>query len=508
MERASATRFAAASRNARPARPERRRIRGDLGEPIVAGVLASIDEAFDEIYGGLGVEPKFPHISALALLLLQAQSRRDQARMNMLMKTLRAMASGGMYDHVEGGFFRYSTTRDWSVPHYEKMLEDHAGLLPIYARSWALTRDEVLLSALRSSLDYLARTLRDEQTGLFAGSQDADEHYYTLERDERKALEEPYVDRTVYVNWNAGMASALFAAARALGDSELSQQGGRILDSIDAGLRDTRGLCFHFRRPGEDPELSDLLVDQAAYLRALLDAHETTGEPRFVQRAAAHAKVTLDVFATPEGTLADRAGAADQPGMIKLLDRPLAENAQVADSLLRLAAITADEAWAERARTMLRAFSERYERQKFFAAPYAIAVARAIAPQTSVMLVGTVGKTQALRETALRAAHPLLTIGSLEDGDPGLPARGFIAGREATAYVCSGRTCGPPIADPAELAKALAALSTSAASRTAVEVRCSRCASPDGALPRAYGRPISMYARPTPKTPRVASSIP
>jgi uncharacterized protein YyaL (SSP411 family) len=428
---------------------------GELSETIVQTVLASIDDAFDDVHGGLGTDQKFPHVPSLALLLLQAQLARDERRMNMLMKTLRAMAAGGMYDHVEGGFFRYSTTRDWSVPHFEKMLEDHAGLLPVYAQAWRLTHDDVLLTALQTSLAYLQETLQDPQNGLFAGSQDADEHYYTLDRSQRRELAAPYVDRTVYVNWNAGMASALSACARAMGDGDLSLQAGRILDAIDAELRDARGLCFHFRRPGEQPELSDLLTDQSAYLKALIDAHEVTGQPRFLARAAAHAQATAEVFGTPDGPFVDRAGAPDQPGMLQLIDRPLAENAQLADSFLRLAALTGEEHWAARARAVLRAFSERYEQQKFFASSYAAAVARAIVPEASVMLVGTIDKTAELRETALRAGGPLLAIGSIEPGDPALAARGFLAGREATAYVCSGRACGPPIAQAPELVKAL-----------------------------------------------------
>ena len=85
-----------------------------------------------------------------------------------------------MYDHVEGGFFRYSTTQDWSVPHFEKMLEDHAGLLSALALAG---EGEILDSATA----YLDGVLRDPATGLYAGSQDADERYYTRRRRPRRA---------------------------------------------------------------------------------------------------------------------------------------------------------------------------------------------------------------------------------------------------------------------------------------------------------------------------------
>src|SRR5579875_3527969 len=95
---------------------------------------AEIADGFDPEYGGFGYEPKFPQTDALELLLLEYRRSRalgspDERLYNMLAKTALGMARGGMYDHVEGGFFRYSTTRDWSVPHFEKMAEDHGGLL-------------------------------------------------------------------------------------------------------------------------------------------------------------------------------------------------------------------------------------------------------------------------------------------------------------------------------------------------------------------------------------------
>src|SRR5260370_6778260 len=116
----------------------------------------------------------------------------------MAVHTLDRMAGGGTYDHVEGGFFRYPTTQAWSVPHFEKMLEDHAGLV-----------DGLALAGLRDELDetpgYLDRILRDPDAGLYAGSQDADEHYYSLDADARARETAPYVDRRVYTSWDAAL---------------------------------------------------------------------------------------------------------------------------------------------------------------------------------------------------------------------------------------------------------------------------------------------------------------
>ena len=143
---------------------------GLLSPALVDSVLEAVRASYDEAYGGFGPAPKFPQTEALLLLLEQAQIRDDEALRRMAVHTLERMAGGGTYDHVEGGFFRYSTTQDWSVPHFEKMLEDHAGLVSAAAMAG-------MTDALDSATGYLDRTLRDPSTGLYAGSQDADEHY-------------------------------------------------------------------------------------------------------------------------------------------------------------------------------------------------------------------------------------------------------------------------------------------------------------------------------------------
>ena len=102
---------------------------GSLDPALVDRVLGAVESAYDPEHGGFGTAPKFPQTDAIALLAEQAVLRDEPRLREMARHTLHAMAGGGSYDHVEGGFFRYSTTEDWSVPHFEKMLEDHGGLL-------------------------------------------------------------------------------------------------------------------------------------------------------------------------------------------------------------------------------------------------------------------------------------------------------------------------------------------------------------------------------------------
>src|SRR6202162_1340105 len=196
-----------------------------LDDALVDSVLGAVTRAYAPEHGGFGNAPKFPQTDAILLLLEQSQLRGDPALRQMAVHTLEKMAGGGTYDHVEGGFFRYSTTQDWSVPHFEKMLEDHAGLVSAVALAGM---DDVLDSTTR----YLDTVLRDQKTGLYAGSQDADEHYYSLDADERGPANAPFVDRRVYTSWNAALAIAYLDAAVRRDRPKLQEHAAKMLERL------------------------------------------------------------------------------------------------------------------------------------------------------------------------------------------------------------------------------------------------------------------------------------
>ncbi len=252
-------------------------------------------------------------VDVLEMLLNEYRASGEQRYYDMLAHTLLGMAGSGMYDHAEGGFFRYSTTRDWSVPHFEKMTEDHAGLLRVLSGLAHYTRNERFRGILTSALTYVRSVLRDPHSSFFAGSQDADEEYYALPLEERRQRQAPYVDRTSYSNWTAAMAGTFLLAAAALDDDELAAQGEMTLDALHDRMRDTDGLLFHFIAPGGSPNVRGLLTDQAAYLRALLDAHEYGGKPRFLHRARELAAAIEEHLGAPDGGFYDHAAARTRP---------------------------------------------------------------------------------------------------------------------------------------------------------------------------------------------------
>jgi hypothetical protein len=425
--------------------------RSDLTPAMIAPIVASLVESYDPQYGGFGTAPKFPQTDAHEFLLGEYRADGDGRLLEIVANTLRHMALGGTYDHVEGGFFRYSTTRDWSVPHFEKMAEDHAGLLRICAALASTTEEPWVRETLRSAVAYVRTVLRDGATGFFAGSQDADETYFALPLEGRRATEAPYVDRRNYSNWTAGLASAFFAVARALDDDALAGEAIVALDGLHERMLDDGGLLFHVLAPGAPPAVRGLLTDQVAYARALLDAHEHTGEERFLARAIAIADRVHEAFEAPDGGFYDNAGLEERIGNLTIPDRPIGENGTHADSLLRLAALTGEERFHRAAERTLLLFAATYAAAGSFAATYCRALRRLLSPERSVRIVGAPAGTAALRAGALALADPLLTVRTVPPGQAealGLPAT------PGTAYLCAGTACGAPVADPAGLAGA------------------------------------------------------
>ncbi|NOY44862.1 MAG: thioredoxin domain-containing protein, partial [Deltaproteobacteria bacterium] len=141
-----------------------------------------------------------------ALLALRAS---DTERLDEVDALQTEHMLAGLYDPAEGGFFRYATRRDWTVPHFEKMLFDNAALIDLLLAAHTVWPDRGYLEPALASARYVARTLFDPGEGRFLGSQVADEVYYHLTAEERRRTEPPAVDRTTYAASSARAAIAL-----------------------------------------------------------------------------------------------------------------------------------------------------------------------------------------------------------------------------------------------------------------------------------------------------------
>jgi len=394
---------------------------GSLDPALVDEVVGAVRNSYDPEFGGFGGAPKFPQTDALLLLLEQSALRDDPELRRMAVHTLEQMYGGGTYDHVEGGFFRYSTTQDWSVPHFEKMLEDHAGL--VHALSLAGMTD-----ALNKTTAYLDRVLRDPKTGLYAGSQDADEHYYAMDADERAGAVAPFVDRRVYTSWNAALAVAYMEAGR---------DARKLLDSLfEHAYRKGEGM-IHAEGVGGQ------VADQVWSLHAAVRAYQRGFGDRWLDVARELAGHIESRYADPElGGYLDHA-AGDDLGRLGDRIKPLTENSIAAIALLELDTLLGDPAapYRERARRALESVAALPRSYGLMAAVFA----RALDRLPHALKVTTANEALA---RAARAAHPYVVV------DPKGDDR---------AVVCVGTICLAPVSTPGAVTEAITqALSTRA----------------------------------------------
>ena len=400
---------------------------GSLEPGLVDRLLGAVETAYDPEHGGFGSAPKFPQTDAIALLAEQSVLKGEPRLMEMARHTLAQMAGGGTYDHVEGGFFRYSTTADWSVPHFEKMLEDHAGLVYALALSG---QAEILDDATR----YLDTVLRDPRTGLYAGSQDADEEYSALDAEGRHDRPAPYVDRRVYTAWNCGLAVAQLEADTRLGRPRLREHAATLLERLFAELAAPDGGLRH--TPESDG--GGQLGDQAWGLWAATRAAAAGLGDGWRERALALAGYLEATYADTElGGYFDHAGG-DRLGRLEEPIKPLAENSVVAIALAELDALLGDPALdlRARARRALESVAALPRRYGTMAAVFARALDRVLREPVKLTTLD--------RELsrALLGAYPYAVIERAGD---------------QRAVLCVGTTCLPPTSDPEELGRSLRA---------------------------------------------------
>ena len=332
----------------------------EAGEPQVAftdAAVAASRARFDAEFGGWGTEPKFPHVSELMLLLRHHARTQDATSLQIAEKTLTAMAEGGIYDQIGGGFHRYSTDRRWLVPHFEKMLYDNALLARVYVEAHALTKKPLYARVARETLDYLLREMQHHDGGFFA-TQDADsegvegkffvwqqaeieqvlgkaqaalacetygitaggnwehQNVLTMARPERRGTPEiealrarllaarrqriaPATDDKVLAAWN-GMAIGAFAYAfQVLGDDRYLAAAQRAGQFVLERMRTKQGRLLRSWRNGE-ARLMGYLEDYAFVAEGLLVLFESDFSPRWLQGAQALLAIVEQRFRDPQ----------------------------------------------------------------------------------------------------------------------------------------------------------------------------------------------------------------
>ncbi|MGB0013364.1 MAG: thioredoxin domain-containing protein [Candidatus Sulfotelmatobacter sp.] len=167
---------------------------GRISASIIATIQESAFKMFDPQHGGFGQAPKFPHPSALDLLIERYARNADGNLRNLIVSTLEHMANGGVYDQLAGGFHRYSVDERWVVPHFEKMCYDNSELLKNYVHAYQATGSEFFAGVAKDIIRWMDEWLSDRERGGFYASQDADismdddGDYFTWTLDEARAV--------------------------------------------------------------------------------------------------------------------------------------------------------------------------------------------------------------------------------------------------------------------------------------------------------------------------------
>jgi hypothetical protein len=488
-----------------------------LARWMLDAAQAEIERAFDARTGGWGGAPKFPQPMTIEFLLRRHVATGDGRALAIARRSLDAMADGGIYDHLGGGFARYATDAVWLVPHFEKMLYDNAQLTRVYVHAWQLTGDERYREVAMQTLAFVERELTSDDGG-FAASLDADtegeegqtyvwskseiekllgdvaetfsraygvtaegnwEGHNILSRvgegdaevlarararlfETRQKRPQPGRDDKVLTAWNGLMIGAFADAAAAFGEPRLAEVAARAADLLLTRLRDDDG---RLRRSWKDSRArhAGVLEDYADLADGLLALYEATFDERWFEAATGLMGVVLDHFADPTGGFFDTADDHEE-----LITRPkgLQDNALPSGGamtsvvLLRLAAWTGEgryRAAAERAMGGVGAYLSRYPTAF---AHWLNALSLALADPREVAIVGDPGSEgvrsmlAVVRET-YRPFSVVAVARSEGSAVPLLHDRPMLAA-PATAYVCQNFACRAPVTDAADLATQLA----------------------------------------------------
>ena len=305
-----------------------------LTESLLGDAARALRRQFDPEWGGFGGAPKFPPAPSLEFLLRQ-HLRGDDDALPMVTKTLDAMAAGGMYDLLGGGFHRYSVDRRWLVPHFEKMLYDNALLAPTYLHAWVVTGEERYRRVTEETLDYVLRELALPEGGL-ASAQDADtdgvegltftwtaeegvpeellqpfEEGRSIIRGEldeelrrrlwevREERPKPARDDKAIASWNGLALAALAEAGRRLERDDFLDAARRIGEFLLGPLSDGEGRLLRSYRDGRAKH-TGFLEDYADVAHGLLELHVATGELRWLEEANRLARLAVELFGDEE----------------------------------------------------------------------------------------------------------------------------------------------------------------------------------------------------------------
>ena len=271
----------------------------------------------DDQYGGFNRAPKFPMPAQYAFLLRAGYQLDDKVIQNFVKLTLDKMAQGGIYDHINGGFARYSTDKRWHIPHFEKMLYDNAQLVSLYADAYKLYHRPAYKQVVTQTLQFVENELTDT-SGAFYSSLDADSDnvkghleegaYYVFTKAElQKAIGDDFPLFKEYFNinnyglWEEGK----YHLIKKMTDEDFVKQYNISWSDLQKKVAQWRKKLYQIRQQRPRPRLDDKTLTSwnALMLNAFVDAYKTFDDPHYLDVARRNADFLLQQQLKPDGSL-------------------------------------------------------------------------------------------------------------------------------------------------------------------------------------------------------------
>ena len=284
-----------------------------VGQDQLDAAVAQYTEHFEPQYGGFGNAPKFPPATGLSFLLGQYTHTHDEQTLHMVTKTLDAMAAGGMYDHIGGGFARYSTDDRWLVPHFEKMLYDNALLACTYLEGFQVTRNQEYRRITTEILDYTLREMTSPEGGFYsatdADSEGVEGKFFIWTPEEIRAIIPDakeaalfcaYFDITDEGNWEG---NSIPHTPRSL--DEVAKEQSCSPDTLRNIIERNRPVVYDARLKRVPPGLDDKIITawNGMMICAMAEAARVLGQPRYLEAATNAADFLLLELSRPDGGL-------------------------------------------------------------------------------------------------------------------------------------------------------------------------------------------------------------
>jgi uncharacterized protein YyaL (SSP411 family) len=464
-------------------------------EPLTSSLLTDavrgLREQFDPEWGGFGPAPKFPPASVLEFLL-----RRGE--LELATRTLDAMAAGGMYDLVGGGFHRYSVDRQWLVPHFEKMLYDNALLVPVYLHGWLVAGNDRYREVATETLDYILRELALDEGG-FASAEDADtdgvegltytwteddnvphdllhpfEHGRFIIRgaldpelrarlfEERERRRKPLRDDKAIASWNGLTLAALAEAGRRLGRDDYLDAARSLGEFLLGPLSTAKGRLYRSWRAGQAKH-AGVLEDYADVANGLYELHIATGELRWLEESRRLAMLAIDLFGDPADGgffLTPRDGEELVARKKDFDDHPTPSgNSMLAYVLLHLSRLWGDQELERQAVGVFRFVAPLLPRAPSAFGHALNALDLHFSPPREIAIVGPPDSEVARAALASFDPNAVVAFGP-SDEVPLLAGKDLVDGRPAV-YVCEAFACRAPVTEARALGGSAAATVTS-----------------------------------------------